>query len=529
MARRRFHLPNAAQPAGLTPRTDAGLSMFGGGSFSTGFQGARRSDQRGYIYWNSLEPDRELMPWTRIELMRKAHALYANTGLARQVINGIAALVIGPGGMQPQARTEDSAFNAAAEKRYKNRARSKATYDAAGRHSGSRMQRMAVRSMLLDGDCAIIYSRASSGNLQRALRSGWQIGNSPDTKLDQSLWTDGVRLDSMGRPVAYRFPGPNKSFVDVKARDLSFLAKYDMLGATRGVSALAHAVNKMIDISEIRAAVVQGIKTSNQIAYYIAKDAGAKASAGLGRNASTAAGAGTTVRTASTATSNLNMTQKMLLGTGGNIPEMPEGVDIKTLLDTRPHPNAMEFEKALIRDIAAGTGLKYEILWEISALGGANTRYALAEAQQFISQVQQDLVDDWLYMDWVLDTATAMSNGELPTCSDPEWWKHAWVPPGRITVDFGRDGKAHQEFIRSGMLTLERYHSLQGHDAREEMIKQIELIAWAKKEAQTRGLKIEEVFPALMESRFAAEAQLLAGDSQVPAKIVKSPEDDDED
>jgi hypothetical protein len=162
------------------------------------------------------------------------------------------------------------------------------------------------------------------------------------------------------------------------------------------------------------------------------------------------------------------------------------------LLDERPHPNQREHIESLIRDISWGTGISSDLLWNISNLGGANTRYVMADAQVYVQTEQQDLVDTWLNRDWVYHCAKEMKAGRLRACEDPEWWKHGWVTPERVTVDFGRDGRVILDKWKSMLLSTERIFSMAGQDAREEMSTEIELVKWFKDKLSKSGLSMAD-------------------------------------
>lgn len=248
----------------------------------------------------------------------------------------------------------------------------------------------------------------------------------------------------------------------------------------------------MTHITEIDAAVTQGIKAANQIGYYLAADAQAPPVSGMKAALKMAPGQQKTVTTPD----GKKVTLKVVMGNGNEIAELPPGYDIKTLLDSRPHPNSREFVDNIIRDISWGAGVSSDLLWNIYKLGGANVRYVMADAQVFVTVEQQWLVDYYLSRDWVFHVACEMKAGRLRQCEDPEWWKHGWIPPARMTVDFGRDGAIYQRWVQAGMLTMNRWYQLNGQDAREETLQHLDFCAWRKKEMNSRGLTLAECYPA---------------------------------
>ncbi len=147
---------------------------------------------------------------------------------------------------------------------------------------------------------------------------------------------------------------------------------------------------------------------------------------------------------------------------------------------SHPHPNNLSLIEFLIRDIAWGVGLSPEILWNIAALGGANTRFVLADAQGWIEEQQAELVRLYNSRVWVYTIAKAMKNGRLPRCQDPEWWKHKWIRPPRLTVDFGRDGKLHLEMLKMGAINYSRLLGWQGEDFEHHTTTWLDEIAFIK-------------------------------------------------
>jgi hypothetical protein len=81
-----------------------------------------------------------------------------------------------------------------------------------------------------------------------------------------------------------------------------------------------------------------------------------------------------------------------------------------------------------------------------------------------------------------------MKTGRIPKCQDPEWWKHVWIPPPRLTVDFGRDGRLHLEQLKTGVITYSRLLGWQGQDFETHTNKWLDELAFIKDGLAARSL-----------------------------------------
>jgi len=483
------------------------------------FQGAEQSSSRGYVYFPSIDTRREVDTYSRLELLRRARFLYNNVGLVRRIVNGISRLVAGTG-LSPQALTTDSAWNAKAERHFTERAGQRFVFDVGGRYDFFSAQRAIMRQRLRDGDCAAILTESAAGTPRVRMYESHQIGDI-DKPWGASAdatdpWRDGVMHNRDNRPVAYRILGDAGASVVVPAEDVIFFADYERIGQSRGLTILYHAVNNLLDTTEIVSFFKQGIKASNQLGFYISEDATKDGPQGLpGRIR--AAKATTVGGTAAT------VTQDKLFA-AGQIQELNPGQELKVLHDQRPHPNALGLLDWCIRDISWGCGLSPEVLWNIASLGGANTRFVMADTQTFVEEQQQELIDLYCSRFWVYFVAKEIKSGRIDKPSDPEWWKHGWVPPPRQTVDFGRDGRLYLEQHRAGLLTSKRWNMMQGLDWKTEADQFIEERVYLRDTAAARGLSFAELLPPAPGQAPAAAAPPTSADEDPEPTGNKSTE-----
>ncbi len=460
----------ATSPAALASPPVAAGSAYGGfypsigfGGAGNGHQGADWSRLRGMIYFPELDTRREISSYTRLEILRRSRFLYANYGIAKRIVNGLARMIAGTG-LTFQATTNDSEWNRLAERAYARVTRSRHLYDLGGRYTGATSQQAILRFRFRDGDCGQVMTvDPTTGTARFAFYEGHQIGQTFNaaTYNDNSGWRDGVLHGPHNNPLAYRLLGDGDSYTDVPARSMLFQCDYERAGQSRGLSILSHAINHLVDAAEITGYIKTGVKLSNRHGYWIETQQGAQAPTTPAQRAQ----GGQAIQTIQTANGPVNL--ERIYG-AGEIPLLQPGQQIKFNGASNPHPNQLNLLDYLIRDVAWGANVSPELLWNITALGGANTRFVLADAQGFIDVGQQQLIDDKLQLEAEFILACEMAAGRLRPCTDPEWWKAIWIPPPRITVDFGRDGKLHLEQVKSGALTFRRYHGWQGLDSETE-------------------------------------------------------------
>jgi capsid protein len=479
-AAHRFPAPSADTPAPHPSGTFAGWG-------SNGHHGADNSRLRGYAYFPELDTRREISSYTRNEILRKVRFLYANHGIAKRTINGLARLVAGTG-LTPQAMTKDTRWNALAEKFFANATGSPFVFDTGGRYNFPKSQQSLLRFRYRDGDAAALLAESAAGGARFAFYEGHNIGNGELAAGENAeLWRDGVRHDAQNRARSYRFIGNGEGQRDIPAENVIFFADYERAGQSRGLSVLSHAINHLLDSAEITGFIKAGVKLSNQYGYWIEYENGAT------KPPQTAgARVGGTGNTEKISTPAGPITLERIYCAGA-LPDLPVGAKLRFNASTHPHPNNLSLIEFLIRDIAWGVGLSPEILWNIAALGGANTRFVLADAQGWIEEQQAELVRLYNSRVWVYTLAKAMKSGQLPRCTDPEWWVHGWIPPPRLTVDFGRDGKLHLEQLKMGVITYSRLLGWQGQDFESHTNRWLDELAFMKAGMQSRGLTWDDV------------------------------------
>ena len=487
--RRRVILGPDGQPARQT-FNDRPVDL-GARSIYGSFEGALNSPERSWFYVPRVESSAEVDHLSRGILLDRSGFFYRNYGKPRRIINCITRMVTGTG-LTPEPMTRDTKYNDRVKVLWARDAESPKSFSLSGKFSSSGAQRALKRAQLKTGDACMVAARDEDNRLKFQLYDGAQIG---DGDMRVPGMRDGVLLNQHDRALSYRIIGWNaedntRTQVDVDAQSVLFFASQEGIGWHRGVTCLAHAVNKLRSLEEIEAALTMGIKMSSYQAWAIEQQLGTAS------NPAGNLGPGGAPPRPQTVVEDPNTKAPIILEKflgKGQIEELKPGQSLKILHDQRPHPNIVAYNEDQIRDIAQGTDYPYEILWKIEALGGANTRFVLADCQSKIEVDQEELCEQVLCPMYILKLQDWEAAGELQPCEDPDWWIHEWTTPPRLTVDFGRDGRVYIDQWVRGHITLKNIYGYRGEGWKRHTTQWLEEIAWKKTEMQRLGLETADL------------------------------------
>jgi capsid protein len=452
----------------------------------SGFDGANQSTRRGWIYWPSLDTKRDLDTYSRNEMVRKARWLRANFGLANRITGGLADMI---GYLTPLSNSGNEDYDEILDDHWEDRTKEPGVIDASGMFSISEMQIEWNKAAFGDGDVLALLLQTENG-LQIANYESPMIRN-PDPAGED--WIDGVRLDKFRRHLTYGIGSSEKSGVrSISARDCIYIAHPDSLGRVRPPTILKHAINHLIDISEILADVKLTIKVAAQMGLYL-KTASPSANGHYGAHAIGSGLRNETVAAASgsgeTALPERTVQVEDFYRAQGGLANLPTGADIGTIQDTRPHPNMLALTDYLVRDIAWGVGVAPELLWNIEKLRGANNRLVNSDLDRWIARklLRQKTWVRKLRATWISQEIQA---GRIPPPPpDAKYWRAAFIPQASLTADKGRIGSLNIELIKNRMLSLADYYAEGGKDWWAEL----KQIAKEKKALKELGLLIEDV------------------------------------
>jgi capsid protein len=464
------------------------------------FEGAEDGYGRTFIYMPCYAPE-ELGSWDRQRIADKGRWFYNNSGLVARGIDGVARFAIGRG-ISPQARSKDREWNQLAEMAFEDKCGTAAFgFDTGAQVNFYEAQPLIMKQILTDGDFfgQPMLSQSGAGMMHFI---GGEYCRSP---FKDKKYRDGVLVDRLGKPVSYQFltDVEKQTYAEVDAKDIIHFKRIHRHGFVRGVSALCRAVNHLHDMTDILAFTKGSFKLASQIGLVITTAEGGRTGLGGSLERKTI-----NVQTSPGVTGTSSVTHDKMYPLAGHV-DLKPGEEIQTLTNSHPGSSFEPFMNYLIRDVSWGLGISPELLWNITTTGGANVRGMFQSDQMMFEELQELLINQFCRRFWVFWLWQEIKNGRLPYPGE-DWWKHDWLRPARMTVDFTKDGKLLASLVDQGLLSPERYYGMQGLDAETEEYDVIRRRARRKKMVEEVSaeegveLTVMECFPPPAGATYAA-------------------------
>lgn len=393
----------------------------------------------------------EVNPTDRRRLVSDSRRLYANVGPCKGAIDDKAIYAVGRSWL-PRFDGADVEWGKQARDWLLNEWYPIA--DVAGRDFQTSLFLLSV-AVDRDGDAGGLLTQYETGFPAIQLVGAEAVGT-PDKVRDGDIlqdgpyqglrMIDGVVVNDMGRAVAYHLHDGEY----VSARDLAWLLEPQWIGQVRGHPGFASSI---LDLKDLR--TVQGYE----------KMASALASA-IGLLEYNETGLADMDDPA-------NVLNGGVIGMGGDLVvnevsgglvkhyKAGTGAKLEAFKNDRPGEAWQNLMNRLIRNAMASIGWPYEIAWDISALGGANTRFIIAKAMRAVED-RQDLLRPFARRAVGYACAKAINQGILPPSAD--WWRWGFTMPPRMTADYGRDAAAQREDYLAGIINLSDICAERGED-----------------------------------------------------------------
>ena len=431
-------------------------------SYERGFYEGGKSTTANQDFWNANSDFETTAIGDRATLRARARWLSANNPIMDNIDNAIINNVIG-NGISLQSVTGKKKFDDDVERLFKQWATDKNLCDSTGRFTFSTMQRMLLKSRMVDGE-VFIYKRITKEGLQLQMIE-------PDA-LDGSREDGGLELDGMGKPLNYHFVDKNNKKFAVKAEYIINYFIAERPTQYRGISEYKQAIVDIKNFSAFQSASIQGARARANIAYVV--EAGG--------------GKGVYGEDLQNRIQTINGVSVMYTGAGEKVNKLdPDSVAT----------DYVQFSENTIRLMATARKISYELSFrDYSKVNFASSRASLLQDFKRFDNEQSHLVDYiltdifklWLQVEILRGTIKASGFEKAPE----KWVMPKWIMPKRDLVDPLKEVTAVEKKIKLNLTCESDEANAMGEDYEDIIRKKGEEIALKEKYGVPDYTLIEE-------------------------------------
>lgn len=483
-----------------------------GGSWGGPYDAVQASPARTYRPHFATDSKHSLTSWSRLRALSLSRWAYINVPVVKAATDLMARLTVGTGFAPVTPGPLGKLYDSIYEQRARN----------IGFMGGESMDELLLhdcRASDVDGDLGYILTADEFGSEKIQLIEGHRITSGRET---DPHCIDGVWIDRFGRRTAYNvaIPGDEILTKQISAQDFIYMAERNRPDELRSMTAFIHALNPLQDLYEIMAFAMTSAKRNAEIAAVLEtstpNDTPFSPRGILVQPAAVAVGDGTEVGDSPAAPAQY-VTYDQIIAGGGKIPVLKPGEKLQSHVHNHVPPEIEQWSEFIIRGIAAGYGVPFEILWNPESIGGANTRMVTALLRTRLMQRRAGLIFPKLnrVRFWLL--SRSIKRGEIPF--DPAIFKCEWQPKFTdITVDAGRESRERRANVLAGCDTFTSYDAENGNDYLGHSLPTREKEIDAQCAAAQR---LVEKYPQMtFATALARIALLTAGASEVSAAAV---------
>jgi hypothetical protein len=368
----------------------------------------------------------------------------------------------------------------------------------------------------VDGDIGIIFTQDETGYPKfqrvRAHRIGYRsdFGFVESGPLKGMPINQGVISDLRNRPLAYRVIQPSNLLYDladgIQYRDYptsSMVLLYDpeFSDQIRGLPVLTHAINDLIDLMHTQDFEKQAAMIASAIGLVEYNESGAPEDLQGLINQQIQVGDQEAQLVNPIQTQNFfgGMVKYFRSNSGGKL---------ESISTERPGDGWDKLMNRLIRNACAGIPWPYELAWDPSALGGANIRMVLSQAERAV-QDRQELIFPLARKQVSYACAKAIQLGIMPYSGDFMKWSFTFPP--RVGVDYGREKAQDLADYFAGIQNLTSILESQGDTIEEHLEERAQEVVLRNEIAAKYGIDVDDMGsnPALI----SADAQMVKAES----------------
>ena len=430
------------------------------------------------IGWDPIDTSADGTVFNNLGRVRaRTRDLARNDDYCRQFLRILVSNVIGPKGIKFQSRLKfqggkskgrlDKIANAAIEKAYKVAGKLKNHPTVNGKSSLRKVQGKWLRDLFVDGEVIVMLHYGTTKN-----KTGFAIEFIDPARLDATMNETrngnrikmGVELDDQDEPVAYwiledhpqemLFVGSASSHKRkrIPAKFIRHTFFEEQTGQTRGISMLASAALRthLIDQFE-KATVVGGVVAARKVGFYKVNQEAAEDYGVLGG----------TVDEEGYENEDVNDDAVLMQNPeAGQLEVLPSYVDgLETFDPSYPPANFEEFEKRMIRGMAAGFGVQYHsVANDLESVNFSSARAGEQQQRPIWQEYQELIIEEFLEFHvegWgemtLLRNDVDLDRAKLRKLLDIDAYE--FVPKGWDWVDPMKEMQANEKRIEMGLTT----------------------------------------------------------------------------
>ena len=337
--------------------------------------------------------------------------------------------------------------------------------DAGGEMTFYELQQLALKSILIDGECFAIMKHSALQHKNAPYTLRIQLIESeriqtPSTRQSY-IWDEGVALNQVGNVVGYNIKNrnPNSELTGqprledmyiLAGRNILHIFQRERIGQHRGVPFLSPVIEQLKQLSrytdaELMAAVVSGM-------YSVFFEHAPREDGAYGEDEyAVDANFGETIE---------GITADMMMG---SVMDLPEGVKATSLSPGRPNQNFGQFIESLAHQIGGALGIPQELLYLHFTASYSASRGALLEAWKLFKYWRSWFAESFCkpVYEAFLDEAVNLGRIEAPMYLKDDFhaklyaWSE-WVGPSQGQLDPTKEVQAAVMKIANNLSTYQR-------------------------------------------------------------------------
>lgn len=403
-------------------------------------------------FWNANSDFESTAVGDRERMRARARWLSANNPVMDNIDNAIINNVIGTGIMF-QSITENETFNNEVEDRWDEWSHDPKQCDATGRFTFSSIQRLILKTRMVDGEI-YVYKRITRDGLQLQLLEA--------DALDAGRQDGGLETDNFGVVKKYHFIDKfNKKFtIDAEHIINYYLA--ERATQYRGISEYKQAIVDIKNFSAFQSASIQGARARANIAYMVETN-------GVGGKPFGA-----------------DLKDKIQTINGVSVLYMGAGEKMSKLDPDSVATDYVQFSENTIRLIATARKVSYELAFrDYSKVNFASSRASLLQDFKRFDHEQEHLVDyilNDIYATWLtVEILAGRIKAQGFEADSRRYIKPKWIMPKRDLVDPLKEMTAIEKKIKMGITCETDVANSNGEDYEDILKKKAREIELKKK------------------------------------------------